>query len=333
MLKGVNLGGWLVLERWITPSVFDGLQAWDETAFCRELGDEKFERLEKHRQNFITQKDFEWIAKKGINCVRVPVPHWLFGQLEPYVACEQYLDKAFDWANQTGLKIIIDVHTAPGSQNGYKHSGIEGKIEWHKNPKNIATSLEVLEKLARRYGSKAALAGIELLNEPSFRIPRFDLGNYYETGYKIVRENCSEEVAVIISDSFKPHDFTDELTGGKYKNTILDSHMYQCFAREDRNLTLNEHLDKTKEDWSSLIDEVQNMRPMIVGEWSLALPERAVAGLGKEDRFDAFRLYGQAQLEVFDKAAGWFYWTYKTENQNAWNFRHCAETGLLPEKF
>ena len=26
-LRGVNLGGWLVLEKWITPSLFEGLQA------------------------------------------------------------------------------------------------------------------------------------------------------------------------------------------------------------------------------------------------------------------------------------------------------------------
>ena len=36
-LRGVNLGGWLVLEKWMTPSVFEGLQATDETTWCAEL--------------------------------------------------------------------------------------------------------------------------------------------------------------------------------------------------------------------------------------------------------------------------------------------------------
>lgn len=31
MLQGVNLGGWLVLEKWMTPSLFDGTTAADET--------------------------------------------------------------------------------------------------------------------------------------------------------------------------------------------------------------------------------------------------------------------------------------------------------------
>jgi len=37
-LRGVNLDGWLVLEKWMTPSMFDGLQATDETSYCVELG-------------------------------------------------------------------------------------------------------------------------------------------------------------------------------------------------------------------------------------------------------------------------------------------------------
>lgn len=333
ILKGVNLGGWLVLERWITPSLFNGLNAWDETAFCLELGTEKFDRLKKHRQYFITKEDFQWLAKSGLNCVRIPVPHWLFGGIEPYVACEEYLDKAFDWAGKTGIKIIIDIHTAPGSQNGYKHSGVEGKIGWHKESDNIKQSLNFLKKLAEKYGIQPALAGIELLNEPSSRIPRMVLGKYYEEGYRIVRENCPEKVAVIISDSFKPYKFIDELAEANYQNTVLDSHLYQCFAREDKKLSLKQHLHKTKHEWGQLIDKVQKTRPLIIGEWSLALPPEAFADMDGVQRQEGAKAFGQAQLEVFSKTRGWFYWTYKTEHHNSWNFRHCVETGLLPEKF
>ena len=35
-LKGVNLGGWLVLEKWITPSLFDGTNAVDEFHLHKE---------------------------------------------------------------------------------------------------------------------------------------------------------------------------------------------------------------------------------------------------------------------------------------------------------
>ena len=41
--------------------------------------------------------------------VRIPVPHFIFGDdpafCDPYVPCIEYLDKAFDWADETGLKL------------------------------------------------------------------------------------------------------------------------------------------------------------------------------------------------------------------------------------
>ncbi|WP_234418871.1 hypothetical protein [Parazoarcus communis] len=37
-LRGVNLGSWLLLEKWMVPSVFEGLAATDETTWCAEMG-------------------------------------------------------------------------------------------------------------------------------------------------------------------------------------------------------------------------------------------------------------------------------------------------------
>ena len=31
MIKGVNLGNWLVLEKWMSPGLFAGTEAEDET--------------------------------------------------------------------------------------------------------------------------------------------------------------------------------------------------------------------------------------------------------------------------------------------------------------
>ena len=49
-LRGVNLGGWLVLEKWMTPSVFEGLQATDETTQNRGLPEQcKHSPLRAHQ--------------------------------------------------------------------------------------------------------------------------------------------------------------------------------------------------------------------------------------------------------------------------------------------
>ena len=84
-LRGVNLGGWLVLEKWITPSLFTGLKATDETTWCAELGKvEATRRLHRHWNTFITREDFAWLKQAGINAVRLPVGHWIFGRDYPY---------------------------------------------------------------------------------------------------------------------------------------------------------------------------------------------------------------------------------------------------------
>ena len=33
-----------------------------------------------------------------------------------------YIDKAFEWGLKYGIAILLDMHAAPGSQNGWEHS-------------------------------------------------------------------------------------------------------------------------------------------------------------------------------------------------------------------
>ena len=64
-LRGVNLGSWLLLEKWMVPSLFEGLEATDETTWCAELGPAATERLRRHWDSFVTREDFAWIAARA----------------------------------------------------------------------------------------------------------------------------------------------------------------------------------------------------------------------------------------------------------------------------
>lgn len=332
MLKGVNLGGWLVLEKWITPSLFEGLIAKDETSFCMELGETKNTKLQKHRREFITDEDFNWLATIGINTLRIPVPHWIFGDVEPYVGGIETLDWAIEYAKKNSLEVLLDIHTAPGSQNGYKHSGVEGKIAWHKDEGNINQSLGFVKKLVDRY-TDSNLWGIELLNEPQSSMPRKILENYYQRGYETIRKTSGDSIAVVISDSFKPRNWQDFMSRSPYKNVYTDTHLYQCFSRQDQRLSLDEHITKAKTEWRGLLDEMQTYKPVIVGEWSLGLPAKAFEDMDENQKKEGAKAFADVQLDTFSRGVGWFFWTYKTENPNGWNFRHCIETGLLPGSF
>jgi glucan 1,3-beta-glucosidase len=60
-----------VLEKWITGSPFEGVDGSSDLQMAR--GPHAREILEKHWDGFITEQDFEYIASRGINTVRIPV--------------------------------------------------------------------------------------------------------------------------------------------------------------------------------------------------------------------------------------------------------------------
>ncbi len=325
-LKGVNFGGWLVLEKWITPSLFEGTPALDDFQLNTFYTDEK---IQNHYKTFITEDDFIFLSKVGINALRIPVGYWIFGDEPPFQKSIDHLDYAFELAKKYNIQVLIDLHGAPGSQNGWDHSGFSGKTEWHRDEKNISQSINVISRLAQRYAEYKDLWGIELLNEPHQSIPIKILKNYYKEGYKAVREYCSNDVAVVISDSFRPNAWNDFMTQPEFKNVILDLHLYQCFTEKERKMNIIQHLHKTNNEWNELLKKVQENRSAICGEWSLALDPQSFYSLNDSEIMEATRLYGQAQLKVFEQLRGWFYWTYKTEDTGGWNFKSNFEQGQL----
>ena len=151
-INGVNLGNWLVLERWMKPGIFAASGEADEIWLHRATKSAELEALlTRHRDTYITEADFRNIAAHGCNLVRIPVPYFVFGDVPGHPGCTEYLDRAFDWAERTGLKILIDLHTVPGSQNGFDNGGLTGVVRWHRSPRAVAYALDVLVRLARWY--------------------------------------------------------------------------------------------------------------------------------------------------------------------------------------
>ena len=166
-VKGVNLGNWLVLEKWMSPALFDGTTAEDEYYLPSQLSKEVYEaRIKIHRAEYITEGDFVRIKAMGLDTVRIPVPYFIFGDRPPFIGCIAELDKAFNWAERYGLQILIDLHTAPDSQNGFDNGSISGVCKWSRQPDEVEFVLNVLERLAERYKDRAGLWGIEVINEP-----------------------------------------------------------------------------------------------------------------------------------------------------------------------
>lgn len=201
-IKGVDLGNWLVLEKWMNPALFDGATADDEYYLPTQLDPAVYEaRIKTHRAEYINERDFATIASWGLNSVRIPVPYFIFGDRAPFIGCIDELDKAFNWAEKYGLTILIDLHTAPMSQNGFDNGGISGVCKWAQLPDEVEFVLSVLERLAKRYGHRQALMGIEIINEPN-TTTSWPMMNVTER-YKAVDPELAEGTGPIAFDWLK----------------------------------------------------------------------------------------------------------------------------------
>ena len=93
------------------------------------------------------QKDFEWMKNHGINTVRLPIGFWAVIHHPPYPYAKAALERALQMAQLHHIDVLVDLHGAPGSQNGWDHSGHAGALNWTK-PANIELTLQVIEELA-----------------------------------------------------------------------------------------------------------------------------------------------------------------------------------------
>jgi hypothetical protein len=190
---------------------------------------------------------------------------------------------------------LIDLHTAPLSQNGFDNGGICGVCKWSQTPEEVDFVLDVLEKLAKRYGKREGLLGITPINEPITeemwnnmgvpeRYPAVDpelakgsapntmefLHDFYTRAYDRIRPNVADDVYVVFHDAFQIHAWKDFLTQSKFDHIIFDTHMYlmmaEIFGCEQ---TIEGYQKYIRENFEKQIAEVQEYVPVICGEWCL----------------------------------------------------------------
>ena len=295
-VKGVNLGNWLVLEKWMSPALFEGTSAEDEYYLPTQLSKDTYEaRIKIHRSEYITERDFATIKRIGMNTVRIPVPYFIFGDRPPFIGCIEELDKAFAWAEKYDIRILIDLHTAPLSQNGFDNGGICGVCRWSQTPDEVEFVLKVLEKLAERYGKRKGLFGITPINEPiteemwntmkvQERYKPVDpelakgsapntlefLRDFYTRAYDRMRTKMDEDKYVVFHDAFMLKAWKDFVTDPHFKNIMLDTHQYLMVAEAlGCAQNLNSYIEYIQNNYAKDIAEVQEYVPIVCGEWCL----------------------------------------------------------------
>ena len=319
-------------------------------------------RIRTHRDTFITEDDFRQMAEMGLNTIRIPIPYYLFGDRpdEPYIACIDELDRAFDWAEKWELKILIDLHMVPGSQNGFDNGGTSGVCAWWQMPEEVNYTLDLLERLAVRYGQREGLFGIQPLNEPivgdgdwmkmdvAQRYPPVDeallaiskpisldwLKDFYVSAYQRIYPHLGADKWVVYHDTFTMWDWVGFMPSNQYPGVAFDTHVYLFNIENVAHLSGPFWHDAFVWLNGTLMRLLGTTHPMIVGEWSLF--NHYAQGLSEAERAAYYTASAAKQLEAWDRyGAGGFFWNWRLGygTQNSWNsgweLKTCYEQGWI----
>mmetsp|Transcript_27394 Transcript_27394/g.63821 ORF Transcript_27394/g.63821 Transcript_27394/m.63821 type:complete len:399 (+) Transcript_27394:63-1259(+) len=353
-LRGVNLGGWLVLEKWMAPHLFSEVpSASDERSLLALGGEAARDAVCKFRESFIVEQDLHWLKQEGgIDAVRLPVGYWCIDEHAKgsgYLSTQRFVDAAFDWAERQGLKVLLDLHGMSGSQNGEHHSGESGRLSWLE-PGHREKNLQVVQAVAARWGRRSSLLGLGLGNEVAEKEPTLlqkmassitcdgdshsrrywvEVAKFYSEAASLAQPYLRRDVILVLDTCWDMDRWTVKTLERVPGHIWLDYHHYQCMGGDAG--VVDEHLEAR--DFEKLLVEDFRPFPLIIGEFSLALQPGAQ---GYDTDPDWPQKFFQRQSSLAEKhAAAWFFWNYKMARDGwpHWSYRESVERGwIMPRR-
>ncbi len=180
MLKGINLGNWLVPEGYMFKFKTTNSPRLIGDLFNQLVGENEARRFWKaYRDNYVTRDDIEFIRKSGMNSVRIPFNYRLFVTESEPQRLEgpgyELLDRVVEMCRKEGLFVVLDMHAAPGGQTGDNIDDSWGYPFLFDSDEAQELTVRIWKKLAAHYKNEQSIIGYDLLNEP---IP-----HYLDTAY------------------------------------------------------------------------------------------------------------------------------------------------------
>ena len=332
VLHGINAGQILLQEGWMGPFALepeknsDGSYVTDKDGNLQypEFSEEQFraglkanpnlagydleELLQYYYDCFFTAEDFRIIKENlGLNTIRLPF-YYLNILHEDLSLKEEseafaYLDWFIEEAAKQELYIVLDLHGAPGSQNGYEHSGAAERVAglW-TSEENMAATLELWKLVSHHYTNTrpdlgAWIATYDIMNEPTYRFgsgTTKECWDFFDEIYDAIRAGGDRHV-VTMEGCWDFSALPDPASYG-WENVQYEYHWYNWWSD-----VLPYPLFYAYHD---LKDIGRNYDvPVLVGEFTLF-----------EDKASWAR-----ELEMFDQRGyNWTIWNYKTTVTGWW---------------
>jgi endoglucanase len=292
-LMGVNLGGWLVMEPWMTPADSGGLP--DTYSIIQELDNrfgvaEEQSLIKTYQQSWITSTDLTNIKNAGFNAVRVPV--W-WGNFYPIanVSNSSWRSDAFtelDWlvsqASSLGLYVIIDMHGVVGSQSTSDDTGQENQNQYWTNSNDQGNTAYMWWEIANHYNGNPTVAGYDLINEPTGAPSNTAVINAYVSLYNSVRSADANHM-IFIEGTWGNWDWSmlPSPASEGWTNVVYEMHEYQYNGSESQveqgsTNQVNDFNNHSSYDCPGYIGEFNDMYN-VSSVWNFSVDAYNAAGL------------------------------------------------------
>ena len=308
-LQGVNLGGWLVWEAWMSPvdtskalsDLNPGHNGYNFEA--RQLLTRRFgpavaeELIDTYKDAWITLTDLDSIQKLGCNTVRLPLAYDTFLQEDG-----RWRTNAFarvDWlvtnAWQRGLYTILDYHAflPPGAHQDGSATG------YWSNAEQKAETAQLWQRIAEHYRDNPAIAMYDLINEPNNSAPKGRrepsaavVNDLYAQIYRAIRQVDSRHL-IAMEGLWDWKTLRDPQAAG-YQNVVYSFHWYYFGTKNPAD-----HLSRTEGD----LREIRTMKqrwpvPVLIGEFN---------------HFGDWAAWQHGLNQYREAGLGWTMWSYKNK--------------------
>lgn len=284
VLRGVNLGGWQIIEAWMTgigigrtDDPADDMDDWS----IRELLERRFgynemeSILSAYRNAYLSTLDFDILHEIGINFVRLPVYYknfedengnWIIdtdGEMD-----FSEIDNIVNLCADRNIYVLLDLHGAPGCQSPMDHSG---RADYNKlfedsreGQEYRNKTIEFWTRLAQHYRNNRNIVGYDLLNEPTGAGDDYNrLWDFYDELYNAIR--AVDQNHIIVMEGIWDWDTLPDPRWFNWENVVYEFHYYNFGFDED----LDAHKDFLDQKILANITKQEEYNiPIMIGEFS-----------------------------------------------------------------